>query len=109
MPRITILAQIAREIPRELVESIAKHYQADKYSKGLNTWVHLLTLLFMQLSQTYSLRDACNALKSMQGQLKYLGVDYTPTRNALSHQNQIRDWRVFRDIFLLCPTTVMIL
>ena len=99
MPRITILAQIAREIPRELVESIAKHYQADKYSKGLNTWVHLLTLLFMQLSQTYSLRDACNALKSMQGQLKYLGVDYTPTRNALSHQNQIRDWRVFRDIF----------
>ena len=99
MPKVTIFAQITRQIPRELVEIIAKIYEADKYAKGLNTWVHLLTLLFIQLTRASSLRDACNALQSMQGQLKYLGIDYTPTRNALSHQNKKRDWRVFRDIF----------
>ena len=99
MPKVTVFSQVIRQISRELVEIIAKRYEADKYSKGLATWVQLVSLLFVQLSRANSLRDVCNALKSMQGQLKYLGTDYTPTRNALSHQNQVRDWRVFRDIF----------
>ena len=92
MPKVTDFSQVIRQISRELVEIIAKRYEADKYSKGLATWVQLVSLLFVQLSRANSLRDVCNALKSMQGQLKYLGTDYTPTRNALSHQNQVRDW-----------------
>ena len=80
MPKVTVFSQVIRQISRELVEIIAKRYEADKYSKGLATWVQLVSLLFVQLSRANSLRDVCNALKSMQGQLKYLGTDYTPTR-----------------------------
>ena len=100
MSKIAVFAQIARLIPREIVNSIALKYKADRYSKGLDTWTHLMSLLLAQLADFNSLRDICNNMRGMQGRIQHLGIAHAPSRNALSHQNKERSWEVFRAIYM---------
>ena len=100
MSKIAVFAQIARLIPREIVNSIALKYKADRYSKGLDTWTHLMSLLLAQLADFNSLRDICNNMRGMQGRIQHLGITRAPSRNALSHQNKERSWEVFRAIYM---------
>lgn len=96
---MTTFAQVVKIIPREMVTSIAQQWETDRYSKTLDTWTHLIMLLFAQLSGCNSLRDVVNGIRSMEGHLNHLGIEHAPSRNALSHQNATRDWRVFREIY----------
>ena len=100
MSKISVFAQIARLIPREMIISIARKYKADRYCKGLDTWTHLMSLLLAQLADFNSLRDICNNMRGMQGRIQHLGITHAPSRNALSHQNKERSWEVFRAIYM---------
>jgi hypothetical protein len=71
-------------------------HQTDKHHKGINTWTHLVTMLFCQFSKLNSLRDVCNGLKSASGNLNHLGVTRAPCKSSLSYQNKHRDWKVFK-------------
>lgn len=100
MSKIAVFAQIARLIPREIINSIARKYKADHYCKGLDTRTHLMSLLLAQLADFNSLRDICNNMRGMQGRIQHLGITRAPSRNALSHQNKERSWEVFRAIYM---------
>ena len=100
MSKIAVFAQIARLIPREIVNSIARKYKSDRYCKGLDTWTHLMSWLLALLADFNSLRDICNNMRGMQGRLQHLGITRAPSRNALSHQNRERSWEVFRAIYM---------
>ncbi|MBR5895755.1 MAG: DUF4372 domain-containing protein [Akkermansia sp.] len=78
-----------------------KKRHTDKYCQTLDTWTHLIALLFCHMADCQSLRDICKGLEGIRGGLNHLGIQKAPSRNALSHQNAKRDALVFRDIYRL--------
>ena len=101
MGTVDLFSQVASLIGRTLVNFAAKKRHTDKYCQTLDTWTHLISLLFCHMADCQSLRDICKGLQGIRGGLNHLGIQKTPSRNALSHQNAKRDAMVFRDIYRL--------
>ncbi len=101
MGTVHLFSQVASLIGRTLVNFAAKKRHTDKYCQTLDTWTHLISLLFCHMADCQSLRDICKGLQGIRGGLNHLGIQKAPSRNALSHQNAKRDAMVFRDIYRL--------
>ena len=101
MPRtnISLFAQALGLIDRNILARIVSKYDSDKYNKGINSWTHLVTMLFMQLSGATSLRDISNGLRSATGNLSHLGVKKAPSKSSISYINQHRTFEIFRDMY----------
>ena len=100
MTTVHLFAQIASLIDRDIVKKAAKEFLTDKYSKNLDTWSHLVVMLFCQLAGCNSLRDVNHGMAGICKQLNHLGIRKAPSRNALSHQNRNRCSEVFRRIYI---------
>ncbi len=99
MKNVTLFAQIMQTVDRFSFTKLVNQHDTDKHSKGINSWTHLVTMLFCQFSKLNSLRDVCNGLQSASGNLNHLGVTRAPCKSSLSYQNQHRDWHLFRDYY----------
>jgi hypothetical protein len=97
---ITIFAQILQRLPKNNFNELVKKYQTDKHSKGIDSWTHLVSMLFCQFSKSNSLRDIHYGLNSATGNLNHYGVSISPSKSSLSYINEHRDWRLFRDFYL---------
>lgn len=100
MAKLHLFPQIARKIPREIVKAAEEKYKSNKGCQYLDVLTHLLSFLLCHLGDCQSLRDVCNAMKCFLPNLKELGIEKTPSRNALSHQNARRNPNVFREIYM---------
>ena len=96
---ITLFAQIARLIPRSIVEEAAKKFKSDKGASRLDTWTHLLCMIFCHIGNCLSLRDITNGMRSAGGNLNPMGIGSAPSRNALSHQNRQRNCEVWKYLY----------
>jgi len=97
---ITLFSQLLQEVNRKHFKTTVNLYQTDKHSKGINSWTHLVTMLFLHLAKANSIREVTNGLKSITGNLNHLGIDNkTPSKSSLSYINGHRDWRIFRDFY----------
>lgn len=96
---ITLFAQIARLIPRSIVEEAAKKFKSDKGVSRLDTWTHLLSMIFCHIGNCLSLRDITNGMRSAGGNLNHMGIGSAPSRNALSHQNRQRNCEVWKYLY----------
>lgn len=96
---ISLFAQVLSLIDRNICAKIVKHYQSDKHCKGINTWTHMVSMIFMQLSSSTSLRDISTGLLSATGNLIHFGIAKSPSKSTLSYINQNRGYEVFRDIY----------
>ena len=99
MDNITLFAQIARLIPRSIVEEAAKKFKSDKGASRLDTWTHLLSMIFCHIGNCLSLRDITNGMRSAGGNLNHMGIGSAPSRNALSHQNRQRNCEVWKYLY----------
>lgn len=99
MRNITLFSQITRLIPKEMFNALVRKYQADYSVKGINSWTHLIAMLFAQFGNCQSLRDISNGLRSATGNLNHLGVHRAPSRSTISYINAHRDWKLFRDLY----------
>lgn len=97
---ITIFAQILQRLPKNIFSELVKKYKTDKHSKGIDSWTHLVSMLFCQFSKSNSLRDIHYGLNSATGNLNHYGVRKSPSKSSLSYINEHRDWRLFRDFYL---------
>ena len=97
---ITIFAQILQRLPKNIFNELVKKYKSDKHSKGIDSWTHLVSMLFCQFSKSNSLRDIHYGLNSATGNLNHFGVRKSPSKSSLSYINEHRDWRLFRDFYL---------
>lgn len=86
-------------IPSELINKVVDKHQTDKHSKGIDTRTHLVSMVFMQLSDSTSLRDIANGLLSAEGNLNHFGITRAPAKSSLSYLNKNRNYEVFKDIF----------
>ena len=102
MSNITLFCQILQQVDRNLFHEAVKKYQSDKHSKGINSWTHLVSMLFCHLSKSQSIREITNGLLSVSGNLNHLGIQgKCPCRSSLSYINSHRDWRMFREFYFL--------
>lgn len=59
-------------------------------------------MLFLHLAKANSIREVTNGLKSITGNLNYLGItNKVPSKSLLSYINEHRDWRLFREFYFL--------
>ncbi len=96
---LTLFAQIVKSLCRNSFKSLVNKYDTDKYSKGIDSWTHLITMLFCQLSKLNSLRDVTNGLRSTSGNLNHLGLHKAPSKSSLGYQNKEREWYLFQDYY----------
>jgi len=102
MVNVTLFSQIIHHLDRNLFARAVKQYQTDKHSKGINSWTHLITMLFCHLAKAQSIREITNGLRSISGNLNHLGIQgKTPSRSSLSYINEHRDWMMFREYYFL--------
>jgi hypothetical protein len=97
--KITLFSQILGLIDRSIFNKLVSKYDSDKYSKGINSWTHLVSMLFMQLARAESVRDISTGLRSATGDLNHLGVSRAPSKSAISYINQNRTFQLFEDLY----------
>lgn len=75
-------------IPRYQFDKLVKQYKGDWHAKNLNSYSHLLHLLFGQLAGCDSLRDICLCLAAHSNILYHLGFRKTVNHTSLSRANE---------------------
>lgn len=97
--KVSLFNQVLALIDRNIFSKIVTNHQSDKHNKGINSWTHLVTMLFMQLAKANSLRDISNGLRSATGNLNHLGVKKSPSRSSLSYINANRSYKIFMELY----------
>jgi hypothetical protein len=98
--KITLLAQIFKLIPDELVSALSKKYVKPSNARSFCPKAHLFSLLLCHLGQADSLRDISVALGSISTDLEKLGIHKIPTKSTLSYNNRNFNWEFFKDVYL---------
>ena len=93
-----VFSQVMEFIPRYQFDKIVKRYKGDWHTKNLNSYNHLLHLLFGQLTGCDSLRDICLCLEAHSKMLYHLGFRKSVSHTSLSHANENRDYRIFEGL-----------
>ena len=88
---LTVLAQLFKLIPRNLIPKLANEYGVSKKSRRFTPTSHVLALMYSQLSHSISLNDTCDCLCNHSGALSSMREAVAPSRNALSNANRVRN------------------
>ena len=97
--KVSLFNQVLRLVDRQVFNRLVSKHGTDKYTKGINTWTHFVSMLFMQLSKVDSLRDISNGLRSATGNLSHLGVERAPCKSSLSYLNKERKASFFEELY----------
>ena len=97
--KITVLCQIAKLIPRNLIPRLANEYGVDKRSRTFSPTSHVLSLMFAQLSHALGLNDVCDTLNNHSGVLTTIRGSTPPSRNGLSYANRNRNPEMAKSLF----------
>lgn len=84
MTKITLISQIINKLEKNIFRNLVKERKTDKYNKGINSWTHLVSMLFLHFSASNSLREISNGLMSATGNLNHPGVSKAPSKSSLS-------------------------
>ena len=109
---LTVLAQLFKLIPRNLIPKLSNEYGVSKKSRSFSPTSHVLALMFGQISHSISLNDICDCLRNHRGALTSIRESVAPSRNALSNANRVRNadmaealfWAVLEDLKRTCPS-----
>jgi Transposase DDE domain/Domain of unknown function (DUF4372) len=96
---LNILRQICNYIPNHLVPKLARETGNDEKARTFDEWSHIVTLCYAQLTHSIGLNDVCDALQLNSGPLSAIRGATPPTRNTLSHANQVRDAALAEKLF----------
>jgi len=97
--KYTVLNQICKLIPRNLVSKLSKKHGIDKQSRSFSPWSHVVSMIFAQLAHSLSLNDVCDTCKNNKASLETIRQATPPSRNGLSHSNKIRNGNMAVDLF----------
>lgn len=94
----SVFQQILKLFPRSEFGEVVRRHQAERHARGFSSWQQFVAMLFCQLGRAQSLREICDGLRSIDGKLRHLGIDF-PKRSTLAYANEHRPWQVFESIF----------
>lgn len=97
--KITVLCQITKLIPRNLIPKLANEHGVSKKSRTFSPVSHVLALMFAQLSHALGLNDVCDTLNNHSGVLTTIRGATPPSRNGLSYANTNRNPDMAKSLF----------
>jgi len=97
--KLNLFAQLLERIDRCGFKKLVKKHQSDKHAKGISTWTHFVSMLFMQLGHLDSLRDIQNGLRSLSASKNHLNISKVPSKSSLSYLNAKRNADFFEDLY----------
>ena len=65
--KVTVLCQIAKLIPRNLISKLANKYGVSERAQTFSPTSHILSLIFAQLTHALGLNDVCDTLNNHSG------------------------------------------
>ena len=83
MHSLTTFSLIKRQLDQSPIRKVIKTHNADKHSKGFDTYRHLLAMLFAQLTDCKSLRELEITLNSHHSKHYHLGMSTVQRGNVL--------------------------
>lgn len=96
---ISLFSQLLQLVDRNDFDRLVKKHNTDKFSKGINSWTHLVSMLFCHLAKSTSVREISDGLRSAAGNLNHLGVGKSPCKSSISYINAHRSWELFKDFY----------
>lgn len=99
MVNINVFSQLLSLIDRDIFKKLVSKYNSDKHHKGLNSWTHLVSMIFCHLSCSDSVRDISNGLRSTTGNMNHMGISRAPSKSSISYMNEHRDHKLFKDLY----------
>lgn len=97
--KMTVLSQIFKLIPRNLIPKLANEFGIDRQSRVFSPTSHVLALVFGQLTHALGLNDICDTLRNHCGLVSKIRDCVPPSRNGLSHANRNRDAGMAEKLF----------
>lgn len=90
----TRFRELLKALPKNTFRRCVKQHQSDKHNKGFDSWDHLISMIYAQLSGSRSLRELEVSYNSQAAHHYHLGCGPIK-RSTLSDANAKRDASVF--------------
>lgn len=97
--KMTVLAQIFKLIPRNLIPKLANEHGVERRARSFSPVSHVLALMFGQLTHAIGLNDICDTLRNHSGVLSTIREAVPPSRNGFSHANRNRNADMAEKLF----------
>jgi len=92
--------QIISLLDKPMISQISDSFWSDRYVKKLDTYKHLLIMLYGIFSDSYSLRELVLGCLIDANKFCHLGIDFKVCRSTLAEANARRDSTVFESIYI---------
>lgn len=96
---ISLFSHLLQLVDRNDFDRLVKKHNTNKFSKGINSWTHLVSMLFCHLAKSTSVQEISDGLKSAAGTLNHLGVGKSPCKSSISYINAHRSCELFKDFY----------
>lgn len=97
----SVFSQVMDFFPEREFQSIVERHEGNKWVQSFTCRSHFNVMAFAQLTGRESLRDIETCLAANSRHLHHMGIQSGVSRNNLAHANEMRDWRIYRDVALL--------
>lgn len=96
---IPVFAEVIKLLDKQKINKIADIHKANRYTKRLDAYQHLVIMLYAGLGQFETLRDLELGFYSSATRLNHFGMDYMVRRSTLSDANARRTPAFFEAMY----------
>lgn len=100
---IPVFGEVVKMLEKEEIMQIAARLQSDRYTKRLDSYQHLIIMLFATLGEFVSLRELEIVFLSAASRMNHFGMDYMVRRSTLSDA-----WRAIEKLLVRYPFIILI-
>lgn len=96
---IPVFGEIVKLLDKQKINILAEEMGANRYTKRLDAYQHLIIMLYAQLGQFDSLREVELGLLCAASRMNHFGMDYMVRRSTLSDANARRSPAFFEAVY----------
>ena len=96
-----IFSQVMDFFPIRRFKSCVNRYRGDHRVRSFTCLDQFYCMAFAQLTGRESLRDIEACLRAVGPKLYHAGLKARVSRNTLAKANEVRDWKIYRDVALI--------
>lgn len=96
---IPVFGEIAKLLDKQKINILAEEMKANRYTKRLDAYQHLIIMLYAQLGQFESLSEVELGFLCAASRMNHFGMDYMVRRSTLSDANARRSPGFFEAVY----------
>ncbi|MBO7125047.1 MAG: DUF4372 domain-containing protein, partial [Bacteroidales bacterium] len=93
-----VFAQAVKFVKKSDVNGIISKFKSDRYAKKIDTYNHLMIMLYGAFKGYYGLRELVIGAKAEESRLRQMGIT-VPARSTLADANSRRSADVFKSVY----------